>query len=62
MTQSPPPFAWDDWYATVGGRSIRIPEVTDLLHEIFNHQYPRFDGELPQRSWHSPLLPTPRNI
>jgi hypothetical protein len=43
---SPPPFAWDDWYAAVGGRSIRIPEVTDLLQEIFNHQYPRFDGEV----------------
>jgi hypothetical protein len=28
---SPPAFAWDDWYAAVGGRSIRIPEVTDLL-------------------------------
>ena len=41
-----PAFAWDDWYATVGGRSIRIPEVTDLLQEIFNHQYPRFDGEV----------------
>ena len=46
---SPPPFAWDDWYATVGGRSIRIPEVTDLLQEIFNHQYPRFDGEVAAR-------------
>ena len=23
-----------------------IPEVTDLLQEIFNHQYPRFDGEV----------------
>src|SRR5687767_479464 len=43
---SPPAFAWDDWYAAVGGRSIRIPEVTDLLQEIFNHQYPRFAGEI----------------
>jgi len=43
---SPPAFAWDDWYATVGGRSIRIPEVTDLLQEIFDHQYPRFDGDV----------------
>ena len=31
--RSPSAFAWDDWYATVGGRSIRIPEVTDLLQE-----------------------------
>ena len=23
-----------------------IPEVTDLLQEIFDHQYPRFDGEV----------------
>ncbi len=43
---APPAFAWDDWYATVGGRSIRIPEVTDLLKEIFDHQYPRFDGDV----------------
>ncbi len=49
--ESPPPaFAWDDWYATVGGRSIRIPEVTDLLQEIFNHQYPRFDGDVATES------------
>ena len=43
---SPPAFAWDDWYAAVGGRSIRIPEVNDLLQEIYDHQYPRFDGEV----------------
>ena len=43
---SPPPSAWDEWYAAVGGRSIRIAEVTDLLQQIFNHQYPRFDGSV----------------
>jgi ferredoxin len=43
---SPPAFAWDDWYATVGGRSIRIPEVDDLLRRIYDDQYARFDGEV----------------
>jgi hypothetical protein len=42
----PPAFAWDECYAAVGGRSIRLSEVTDLLQEIYNHQYPRFDGEV----------------
>jgi hypothetical protein len=36
-----PAFAWDDWYATVGGRSIRIPEVTDLADADRRHVYPR---------------------
>ena len=43
---SPPAFAWDDWYATVGGRSIRIPEVDDILKRIYDDQYARFDGEV----------------
>src|SRR5262245_4139180 len=43
---APPAFAWDDWYATVGGRSIRIPEVDDLLKQIYNDQYTRFDDEV----------------
>ena len=43
---SPPPFAWDDWYALVGGRSIRIDEVDDILRQIYNDQYPRFEGEV----------------
>jgi len=46
LTNSPPAFAWEEWYATVGGRSIQIKEVTDLLNEIYNHQYSRFDGEV----------------
>ena len=29
---SPPPFGWDDWYASVGGRSIHIAEVAAILH------------------------------
>jgi Pyruvate/2-oxoacid:ferredoxin oxidoreductase delta subunit len=43
---SPPAFSWDDWYATVGGRSIRIPEVDDILRRIYDDQYARFHGEV----------------
>ena len=43
---SPPPFSWDDWYALVGGRSIRIEEVDDILRQIYNDQYERFEGEI----------------
>ena len=46
MTDSPPPFAWDEWYAAVGGRSIRIDEVQTYLDKIYNDQYPRFAGEI----------------
>jgi len=42
----PPSFAWDDWYALVGGRSIRIEEVDDILRQIYNDQYERFEGEI----------------
>jgi epoxyqueuosine reductase QueG len=42
----PPPFAWDDWYALVGGRSIRIDEVDRYLHQIYTDQYERFDGDV----------------
>jgi epoxyqueuosine reductase QueG len=43
---SPPPFAWEDWYALVGGRSIRIEEVDHYLSQIYNDQYQRFDGDV----------------
>ena len=43
---SPPPFSWDDWYASVGGRSIHIAEVDAILHEIKEYQYPKFKGEV----------------
>jgi len=43
---SPPSFAWDDWYAAVGGRSIHIDEVQRLLKEIHEDQYKRFDSEV----------------
>jgi len=46
----PPPFAWDDWYAAVGGRSIRIDAVDEYLRLIRQEQQPRFTGDVaPQR-------------
>jgi ferredoxin len=42
----PPAFAWDDWYARVGGRSIRIDEVDALLRQIYDDQYARFHGDV----------------
>lgn len=42
--KSPPAFQWDEWYAAVGGRTIQITEVDALLKEIYEGQYPRFDG------------------
>jgi epoxyqueuosine reductase QueG len=42
---NPPPFAWDDWYAQVGGRSIRVEEVDEYLRKIYQDQYSRFHGE-----------------
>lgn len=47
---SPPPFAWEDWYASVGGRTIAIDEVSALLQRIYDDQYLRFDGPVaPER-------------
>ncbi|UCH27190.1 MAG: hypothetical protein JSV66_05990 [Trueperaceae bacterium] len=43
--ETPPSFAWEDWYAGVGGRITTIPEVTDTLRSIFDEQVPRFEGE-----------------
>jgi epoxyqueuosine reductase QueG len=43
---SPPAFAWEDWYAGVGGRTIRIDEVSEYLRKIYEDQQPRFDGEV----------------
>ncbi|MEQ8623349.1 MAG: reductive dehalogenase domain-containing protein [Vicingaceae bacterium] len=44
--KSPPAFNWDVWYASLGGRNIAIEEVDDLLAQIKEEQYPRFDGEV----------------
>jgi epoxyqueuosine reductase len=46
-----PAFSWDEWYARVGGRSIKIDAVDEYLREIRELQYPRFDG---------PVAPEPR--
>lgn len=43
---SPPAFAWDEWYAAVGGRSILIDEVAGYLRQIYEDQQPRFTGEV----------------
>ncbi|MEO8256286.1 MAG: hypothetical protein ABI868_02975 [Acidobacteriota bacterium] len=40
----PPPFAWEEWYAAVGGRSIRIEEANVYLQKIYDDQYSRFEG------------------
>ena len=53
---NPPPFAWEDWYAAVGGRSIRIEEADDILRRIYNDQQPRFQGPVAEarRAFASP--------
>lgn len=43
---SPPAFDWDSWYGSVGGRTIKIDKVDDILSDIKNYQYPFFDGEV----------------
>src|SRR5260221_1368575 len=43
---SPPAFNWDDWYSSVGGRSIHIAEVDTILQQIREYQYPKFNGEV----------------
>jgi epoxyqueuosine reductase len=54
---SPPAFAWDDWYAAVGGRSISIDEVERMLKEIREDQYLRFESEVNpvQKKFKNPL-------
>jgi len=42
--QSPPAFQWDQWYESIGGRQIKIAEVDELLKQIRENQYPRFNG------------------
>lgn len=46
---SPPAFSWDDWYKSVGGRTIKIAEVDDILFRIREYQYPKFKGEVNER-------------
>src|SRR5712671_2169299 len=46
MAGNLPPFAWEQWYTSAGGRTIRIDQADDLLKKIYNDQYARFDGEV----------------
>lgn len=39
-----PAFVWDEWYASVGGRSNTIPEVQEYVRRIHTEQAPLFDG------------------
>jgi len=41
-----PAFSWDEWYAQVGGRSIKIDKVDEYLRQIREEQAPRFEGEV----------------
>ena len=41
---SPPAFHWDEWYDSIGGRSIDMPKAKEILEEIYDGQYKRFDG------------------
>lgn len=41
---NPPPFAWEAWYESVGGRAIQIDRVTEYLRKIREEQEPRFTG------------------
>jgi epoxyqueuosine reductase len=51
LQTSPPPFSWDDWYNTVGGRTIKIADVNATLQKIVEYQYPKFIGPVnPKRT------------
>lgn len=44
--EAPPAFAWDEWYARVGGRSMQIDKVGEYLQQIHTEQEPRFTGAI----------------
>ncbi len=44
--QSPPPFNWNAWYEGIGGRTISIDEVNEMVWKIHHEQQPRFFGEV----------------
>ena len=50
--QSPPSFRWDDWYEGVGGRTIDIAEVNQIMQKIYREQQPRFAGEVASQKYH----------
>jgi ferredoxin len=43
---SPPAFNWNEWYASAGGRTIKIEKVDELLKTIKEIQYPKFEGDV----------------
>ncbi len=43
---SPPAFLWEEWYKSIGGRQIHITEVDEILKQIREVQYPKFNGEV----------------
>ena len=40
--QSPPAFAWEQWYDRAGGRSIKIDVANEWMRRIMTEQVPRF--------------------
>jgi len=56
LSTRPSPFAWEDWYASVGGRPPRPDDINEILRQIFEEQYPRFNGPVApeQRVFSSP--------
>jgi len=56
LSHRPSPFAWEDWYASVGGRPSRPDDINEILRQIFEEQYPRFNGPVApeQRVFSSP--------
>jgi len=44
LSTRPTPFAWEDWYASVGGRPPRPDDINEILRQIFEEQYLRFNG------------------
>ena len=60
---TPPAFAWDDWYAAIGGRSISIDAVDEYLRRIREEQQPRFAGPIaPVRHQFSSPLDAARHL
>jgi ferredoxin len=53
---SPPAFQWEDWYAAVGGRSIRPDQVNTYLKLIREDQCLRFEGPVASEQH---LFPSP---
>lgn len=55
---TPPPFNWNEWYDSIGGRKINIDDADKILNQIKEYQLPRFTGSLNSKktSFKSPQL------